>query len=349
MNSTPEWFPGVAALCLVGCFAAPAFGQSPAVGRFDGQTDVGTVSRPGAASYDPETQTYTVSGSGANMWAGHDDFHYVWKRMKGDFILRARADFVGKGVEPHRKMGWQIRATLDSVSPHVTAVVHGNGLTSLQFRRAPGGVTEEIQSPDSGADVIQLERHGSVYTMSVARFGDTLTTEQVRDVPLGDEVYVGLFVCAHNDTVTETAHFRNVRITRPVKDGFVPYRDYIGSRLETIDVADGHRTVLLRSPDAIQAPNWTRDGKALIYNDNGRLYRFDLATRTPAEIPTGFAVHNNNDHVISFDGRMLGISDQTEDPDGDSNVYTVPITGGTPHRVTATGPSSTLGWSPVGR
>ena len=49
------------------------------------------------------------------------------------------------------------------------------------------------------------------------------------------------------------------------------------------------RMVVHTDPGSIQAPNWTRDGKALIYNGGGRLYRFDLATRTPAHIDTGFA------------------------------------------------------------
>ena len=58
--------------------------------------------------------------------------------------------------------------------------------------------------------------------------------------------------------------------------------------------------------DSLQAPNWTRDGKSLIYNHNGKLYRFDLASREIAEINTDFATSNNNDHVLSFDGDDAG-------------------------------------------
>ncbi|HKG91063.1 MAG TPA: hypothetical protein VKA84_04155, partial [Gemmatimonadaceae bacterium] len=200
-----------------------------------------------------------------------------------------------------------------------------------------------------GADVIQLERRGGRYVMSVARFGDTLAASEVENPALGDEVYVGLFVCAHNDTVVERALFRDVRITVPAKPDFVPYRDYIGGNLETMDVSTGERTLLLTSPDAIQAPNWTHDGKALIYNANGRLYRFDLAKGTPAEINTGFATSNNNDHVLSFDGRTLGISHHSRDDGNQSIVYTLPVAGGTPTRVTPLGPSYLHGWSPDGK
>src|SRR4051812_13884466 len=191
----------VAASALASLLAAPPLGGQGAVGVFAAQTDIGRA-RPGSARYDPRTQSYTISGSGQNMWADRDDFHFVWKRLTGNFILSTRARLMGKGVEAHRKLGWTIRPTLEPSGPHVTAALHGDGLASLQFRRAAGGTTEEIKSPDSlpasDADaVIQLERRDGVYLMSVGRFGDTLATRQLSDVALPDTVYVGLFICAH--------------------------------------------------------------------------------------------------------------------------------------------------------
>jgi TolB protein len=323
--------------------------QQKGYGMFEASTDVGQVKNPGSVSYDRATQEYTITGSGTNMWLGADEFHLVWKRMKGNFLLSARAQFIGKGVEPHRKIGWIVRSSLESNSPHVTAVVHGDGRTSLQFRRTPGATTEEKISVVNAADVLQLERKNSTYTMSVARFGDAPATEQIADLQLGDEVYVGLFVCAHNPDVIEKAVFRNVSITIPAHDNFVPYRDYIGSDLEILDVASGSRRTVYHVGDSLQAPNWTRDGKALIYNRNGRLYRFDLATGTAAEIDTGSAVSNNNDHVLSFDGKMLAISNHISAEQNQSNVFVLPAAGGTPKRITTTGPSYLHGWSPDGK
>jgi TolB protein len=325
-----------------------SFAQQP-VGLFDGDGDVGSVKHAGSATYDPDAQQYTVTGSGANMWLGRDEFHFVWKRTKGDFILQARVKFLGQGVDPHRKMGWIVRAGLDADAPYVDVAVHGDGLTSLQFRRAAGDDTEEVRSQVTGADVVQLERKGTTYTMSVARFGEPLVTDEVTNVALGGDVYVGLFVCAHNPDVVEQAVFDNVQIVVPSAKDFVPYRDYIGSNLEVLDVATGHRTVVYRSAEALQAPNWTRDGQALVYNAGGRLYRFDLATRSPEVIDTGFATSNNNDHVLSPDGRLLGISSHDADDGNRSIVYVVPLEGGTPRQVTPTGPSYLHGWSPDGR
>src|SRR6266536_1534614 len=342
----------IAVLTFTSCVALAtrsAHSQQQGYGVFDGQADVGQVKNPGSATYDAGKQEYTITGSGTNMWLGADEFHLVWKRMKGNFILSARAQFIGKGVEAHRKIGWIVRSSLESSSPHVTAVVHGDGRTSLQFRRTNGADTEEKISAVKAADVLQLERKGNAYTMSVARFGDPLAMEQISDLALGDEVYVGLYVCSHNKDMIEKAVFSNVRITVPAKEDFVPYRDYIGSDLEILDVESGSRRTIYHVPDSLQAPNWTKDGKALIYNRNGRLYRFDLASGTPTEINTAFATSNNNDHVLSFNGKLLAISNHIKEEQNQSNVFTMPVQGGTPKRITTTGPSYLHGWSPDGK
>jgi TolB protein len=338
------------ALVLSSTFFGDIPGARVSVGVFATDTNVGRGR--GSASYDSRQQTYVIAGSGENMWGSRDDFHFTWKRISGNFILSTRARFLGKGVEEHRKLGWTIRPSLEPGSAHVTAALHGNGLMSLQFRRETGAITEEDKSADSLPDadaLIQLERRDSEYFMAVAHFGDTLVTQRLSGVRLPDTVYVGLFVCSHNDTVTERATFSNVRITLPPKPTFVPYRDYIGSNLELLDVQTGNATIVHQYGGSFQAPNWTRDGQALIYVQEGRLYRFDLASRSATAINTGFATRNNNDHVLSFDGRTIAISHHAVEDSGASIVYTVPATGGTPTRVTAKGPSYLHGWSPDGR
>ena len=323
--------------------------QKTSYGLFDDHSDVGPVKNKGEVNYDASRQEYTLTGSGTNMWLGSDEFHVVWKRVKGNFILSSRAQFVGKGVEPHRKIGWIVRKSLEQNSPHATAVVHGDGRTSLQFRRTSGAITEEKIFTIKDADVLQLERKGDTYIASMAKFGDPFVSEQISGLDLGDEVYVGLFVCSHNKDVVEKAVFNNVRITIPARDNFVPYREYIGSDLEILDVTTGNRRIIYHVADSLQAPNWTRDGKTLIYNRNGRLYRFDLKSGTPTELNTDFAIRNNNDHVLSFDGKMLAISHHVSEEQNQSNVFTMPASGGKPKRITKTGPSYLHSWSPDGK
>jgi TolB protein len=318
--------------------AAGAQSSAP-LGIFDGETDVGHVSPPGTTTYDAATGEYHLSGAGQNMWATHDDFHFVWKKMTGNFILSTRVRFIGAGVDPHRKVGWSIRTNLEPTSPHVSIELHGDGRMSLQARRTPGATTEEFMSADTNPDFLQLERRDGVYIMSVAKFGDTLVSREVPGLVLPDTVYAGIFICAHRDTVTERAVYSNVRITKPAWAGLTPYRDYLGSSLEILDVASGNATIVHQYKGSFQAPNWTHDGKALIYAQEGKLYRFDLASRTPEVINTDFANRNNNDHVLSFDGTMMGISHHTASDSGRSIVYTLPATGGVPKRITAKGPS----------
>jgi Tol biopolymer transport system component len=335
-------------LGLAGPLMSTAYSQQ-SIGQFEAQADVGAVKHAGSASYDPAVGKYEVAGSGTNMWLEHDEFHFVYKRLKGDFILSARGRFLGDGADPHRKLGWMIRSSLGPDAAYVDVAVHGDGLTSMQFRRAAGRDTEEKKSSLRGGEVIQLERRGGKFVMSVSRFGKPFVSESVEDVDLGDEVYVGLFVCAHNADVIERGDFDNVRITVPAKADFVPYRDYIGSDLEILDVSTGRREVVHHAPGSIQAPNWTPDGKTLIFNGDGRLFRFDLETKKPTPFDTGHATANNNDHVLSFDGRQIGISNHSSEHNRQSIVYTLPIEGGTPREITRRGPSYLHSWSPDGK
>jgi Tol biopolymer transport system component len=329
-----------------------AFSSGP-VGDFEAAADVGSPKLAGTAAYNPISQSYALSASGTNMWAQRDEFQFVSRTFTGDFILQARVDFSGRGVDPHRKAGLIIRATMDADSPYVDAMTHGDGLTSLQFRRTKGGVTEEKRLAISGADVLEIERRGSQVIVSAAKAGVPYTSAEIADLTLPDTLPAGLALCSHNPDVVERAVFSNVRVIKPAAPNFRPYRDYIGSVLELLDVASGARHVLTRSDDPFEAPNWTRDGAALIYNTSGanpdtrgRLVRYDLASGQTAIIPTATNLRNNNDHVISFDGTMLVISDQSQ---GGSAVYTVPIAGGTPKRMTANTPSYFHSWSPDGK
>jgi TolB protein len=333
---------------LLLAFWLPSAAQS--VGIFENHNDVGTNVKPGSATFIPSTGQYIITGAGYNVWADHDEFQYVYKKIKGDFILYTRAEFLGTWVSYHRKVGWMVRKSLDGNSAHINAVEHGDGLTSLQFRRSAGAQTEEHKLKMTKANILQLERKGNTYIMRAAIYGELYQTDTLSGLDLGDEVYVGLFVGSHNSDVLETGVFSNVSITAPFK-GEADQRTQmtLGSRLELMEIASGQREVIYTAPNSIQAPNWTPDGKSLIFNDaKGIIYNFDLASRKPTPVNTGSVTNNNNDHVISFDGKMLGLSNFVKDLGG-SIIYTVPLSGGTPKQITPKGPSYLHGWSPDGK
>ncbi len=316
------------------------------IGSFDQFTDIGSPNLAGSASYHEPSQTYRLTGSGSNIWFGTDSFSLLSKKMSGDFILQTQFRFTEKGHENHRKTGIMIRSSTATNSPVVSCTVHGDGLTSLQYRATPGGIMKEIKFTITGPDVLQLEKKGNTYTMSVAHFGELYQVNKIDSIDLGTDLLAGLFICSHSNKFLEEAEFSNTRVFNTAPDSLVQYRKYIGSALELMDVTTGTRQVVASSSGSFQAPNWTPDGKTLIYNASGKLYNFDLNTRKASELNTDFAQKNNNDHVLSFDGKQIGISHQPPEAKNQSVVYTVPIEGGVPKKVTEKSPSYLHGWSP---
>ena len=304
------------------------------VGLFDDHTDIGPVRVPGGASFDGER--YTVSGSGYNMWFDRDEFHFLWKRVEGDVALEAVIDFPEMGVDPHRKACLVVRQSLEPDSAYADIAVHGDGLTSLQYRSKAAEVTREVQANRSASRV------------SIVRRGDTVTA-LIDGAPSGGSVtlpftgayYVGLAVSSHDVDVAETATFSDVKISVPDATGTTLY-----STLETIDIASTDRRTVEVFDRWIEAPNWTSDDR-LIYNGDGLLYAIPVAGGEETRIDSGFATRCNNDHGLSPDGTRIAISDQSQD-DGASAIYTLPIGGGAPTRITEHTPSYWHGWSPDG-
>lgn len=334
----------VSATVLFTTLLTVALGQNP-IGIFDNHDDVGNPKIKGSAVYNAENQTYTVSSAGKNMWFAEDQFHFLWKKIKGDFIIQATVQFIGKGTDDHRKMGIIARDNLNTNSKYADGCVHGDILTSLQFRPADGEATDQVAVSSYHPTHIQFERSGNTFIFSAAAAGENYKSV-TKELALNDEVYVGIFLCSHREDVVEQAIFSNVRIIIPAAKDFKPYTDYIGSHLEIMDVATGNRTVVYSAPNSLQAPNWTPDNKSLIYNSDGLIYTYNLANGSVAKLNTGELNDNNNDHVLSFDGKMLGLSNHMG---ARSTIYIMPATGSDkPTQITeeASGPSYLHGWSP---
>jgi hypothetical protein len=326
--------------------AGAVFAQGSALGPFEGHGDVGAVGKPGSVDYDAARKSYLVAGGGENMWFTTDAFHFVWKRASGDVALASDIRWIGTGGRPHRKAVLMIRQSLDPDSPYVDAVVHGDGLTSIQYREVRGGPTREIQANVTAPRRIRIEKEGDYVFMSAARENEALGSAGGSfRIRLSEPFLLGLGVCAHDDGTLEKAVFSNVEITtgRTTAAG----RPGLESTLETIAIASKDRRVVYHTRGRIEAPNWSRDGKDLLFNRSGRIYRLPVSGGEPLRVDTAFATRCNNDHGLSPDGTQLAISDQSEE--GRSLIYTLPAAGGKPRRVTARGPSYWHGWSPDGR
>lgn len=324
-----------------------ALADGTSLGLFEAHGDVGIVSKPGSVEYDGTTKSYTVGGSGENMWFATDAFHFVWKRAKGDVSLAADVRFLGTGGNAHRKAALLIRQGLEADAPYVDAVVHGDGLTSIQYREVKGGLTREVRANLKAPRRIRIEKEGAYVFLSVAAEGQPLRSAGGSfRIQLVEPFLIGLGVCAHDNAAFEKAVFSNVEVT----EGLPPVTGerVLESTLETIAIASRDRSAVYTTPDHIEAPNWSRDGKTLLFNGGGLIYSLPVAGGVPQRIDTGFASRCNNDHGLSPDGSQLAISDQSQG-NGQSIIYIVPASGGAPRRVTALSPSYWHGWSPDGK
>ena len=187
------------------------------IGIFENHTDIGPVIYKGSANYDNASKVYVLMGSGENIWFKKDELHFAYKRIKGDFILSTQPNLIGKGTDLHRKSGWMIRTSTDTSAAMVCLTVHGDGLTAFQYRKKNGMNIEEIKIPIMGAEILQLERRGRNYFISVSRLSTPFWTVEVPDFDFPEELMVGLFVCSHNKNVVEQSTFTNTRVFTAVK------------------------------------------------------------------------------------------------------------------------------------
>jgi TolB protein len=180
-------------------------------GDFESASDVGKVDPPGAAQYDRAADQYRISAAGENIWNKQDAFHFVHRKVTGDFTVAA-ADiaFVGEGRNAHRKAGWMIRQSLDADAPYVDVMIHGDGLISLQYRSEKGGVTKGIDAKIKSPAAVRLERRGDTFTLFVSKKDDPPQEAGSIKLSLADPVYAGLAVCSHDAKTTETATFSRV-------------------------------------------------------------------------------------------------------------------------------------------
>jgi TolB protein len=325
-------------------------------GLFESHADVGSVLHPGTLEYDPAQGTYTVGGSGENMWSTADAFHFVWKKVTGDASLAANISFLGKGGNEHRKAVLMVRQSLEADSAYADVALHGNGLTALQYRDEKGAATHEIQTHGiqtqeiraniAGPKRLRIEKRGNFVYLFRGDGGKELHYAGASiPVALQGTYYVGIGVCSHDKDVVEKAMFANVDLEADLAP---VAKTTLYSTLERVTIASTVRHVVYVAPERFEAPNWTHDGTSFLFNRNGSIYRLPVSGGEPVLIDTGFANRCNNDHGISPDQTSLAISDQSQG-DNRSIVYIVPIAGGVPRRITQKSPSYWHGWSPDGK
>ncbi len=244
------------------------------------------------------------------------------------------------------------RQSLDPAGGYADVAQHGAGLTALQYRLASGATTQDIELEIPSPGRVRLEKRGDTFTLFVAKGGESW--QQVGasiKLHLDGPFYAGLGVCAHNPKAVETAVFSHVEL-KPLEPVVAtnPSPRVLYSTLQTIATDENARraTVIYSAQGRFEAPNWTRDGKGLLFDQDGKIMQVPVAGGAPQPLEIGAATRCNGSHGLSPDGRWLAITCSMPGMP-ESRVYVVPAGGGTPRLVTEHPASYFHSWSADGK
>ena len=293
----------VMGFCLLYSGALNASRAQSAAGVFEDHGEVGVVLHAGSAEYNAADRTYTLAGSGENMWFAADALHFAWKKASGDVTLTANIGFIGTGGNAHRKAVLMVRQSLDGDSAYADVALHGSGLTSLQARDEKGATTHEVQSAVSAPARVRLVKRGDYFYMWLAGPGEELRMAggSMR-VPLHDPFYAGIGVCSHDKEAVEKAVFSNVEFVAAPAGNAQPV---LYSTLEIVPISSGDRRVVYVAAERLGSPRWTPDGAWLIFKRQGRTERVPVAGGKPEVIDTVGADITPDAREHSPDGKFI--------------------------------------------
>ena len=349
------WLPAPTGLALSFCFlTVPLIAQSSgnSLGIFEGQADVGSVTPPGTLAYEAPNQVYTIGAAGANIWSTTDAFHFVWKKVSGDVSLTADMMFPDTSghPSPHRKAVLMFRQSLDADGVYADAAQHGSGMTALQYRRTPGATTQDTELNIDSPHRLRLEKRGDTIAMFLSMGNEPLHQVGASiKLHFDGPFYAGIGVCSHNKDVTEKATFSDVELAA-LTPPTIPATLALYSTLQTIGIEDNFRRAMVITTERahLEAPNWSRDGKSLIFDRDGQLWTIPAEGGKATLINTGAATRCTGSHGLSPDGKWLAISCSMPDKP-ETRVYIVPSNGGAPRIVTENPASYFHSWSPDGK
>src|ERR1700736_5584631 len=183
---------------FAGLSSSNLWASAAPTGVFESYADVGSVLPPGTLEYDPAKGTYTVSGSGEDIWFTADAFHFIWRKVTCDASLADDVSFLGKSGNEHRKAVLMFRQSLEADSAYADVALHGNGLTALQYRDEKGAATHEIQAQETqpntaGTERLHIEKRGNFVYLFLGDGGkEPHYSGASIQVPLQGTYYVGI-------------------------------------------------------------------------------------------------------------------------------------------------------------
>ena len=299
-------------MCGARCGAGKCETAKSRGGRVRGAIGRGHCEPGGHGSFDAATSAYSVASSGANLWSTTDGFHMVWKKVSGDLSLTADIELATPAAtsSPHRKAFLIFRQSLEPDSMYADAAVHGNGETALQYRRNQGrhdaGHCLRSGRAQEGAPR-KTRRHHHAVRQHEGRAA--APGRGVGQAAFCEPFYAGLGVCAHQEGAVEKATFSHVELT-PLSVPESPRPKALYSTLQTIAIDNSARMafVIATGKGYMEAPNWSRDGKTLIFDRGGKIWTIPATGGEATAIDIGDATGCTGSHGLSPDGKWLAMT-----------------------------------------
>jgi hypothetical protein len=200
-------------LVLVCLLSTSALAQTGKFGAFTNSDDVGAPPLKGSTEFDAGAKHYKITGSGTDIWARADQFHYLWREMSGNFAVTATAKFLTDGIA-HRKAVIMLRQSLETDSPFVHLAIHGDGTPAIQFRNFKGDTTNTVDFPVEGPGTwrLKLVRQGTNITVWIAKDSGSLRELGHTIYQIGNPLLVGLGVSSHTQQAFNTVLFSDVAV-----------------------------------------------------------------------------------------------------------------------------------------
>ncbi len=336
-----------AALLCLPAQAALAQDGGQRIGIFDGRADIGETAIPGVARFDAAAGTYIVTAAGENMWTDHDAFYLLWKKVSGDVQLTADIAFPREHGRAHRKAVLIVKQALDADGVYADVAIHGSGLSALQYRRAKGVTTQDIELNIDFPKTARIEKRGDVIRMFLSMHGEPLHQSGASiKLHLNGPFYVGIGLCSHDRDRSETAVFSRVDLRKPAP---VAGGSELFSSVQTIQTEDKfRRAMMVRTVKGrIGAVNWSADGQTLYFNQDGRIAKMSVLGGRPENLIITPHLWCDDNHGLSPDNSQLAVSCASA-AGKPSSLYAVPLAGGAARRLTHGASAEFHGWSADG-
>jgi TolB protein len=334
---------GTALLCLPAHFTL-AQNAGERIGIFDGHADIGAVVIPGTASFDAAAKTYTVTAAGENMWTNRDAFYLLWKKVSGDVQLTADIAFPRELGRAHRKAVLIVKQDLAADGAYADVAIHGSGLSALQYRRAKGANTQDIELNIDFPKTARVIKRGDVISMFLSMHGEPLHQSGASiKLHFDGPFYVGIGLCSHDQDMTETAVFSRVDLRKPAP---AAGRSELFSSVQTIQTEDKfRRAMMVRTVKGrIGAVNWSADGQTLYFNQDGRIEKMPVIGGRPENVAIAPHLWCDDNHGLSPDNSQLAVSCASA-AGKPLSLYIVPLAGGAARQLTHGGNAEFHGWS----